>query len=216
MTTKDYLATTLNKIRSQSPCTEGWAKLLKHLNKTAADDEPLSLLTVLDSNGLIDAIWCLRTEPTPERTQRFALSVARRVEHLHPAVKACNDVTERYVNGTATKAEIDAAEAAAARAAYAARAARAARAAANAAARAATCAAACAATNATNAATNATNAATNAADAADAAAYTAINAADAATNATNAADAAARAVARAVARAAEREAQAQIFKEIFA
>jgi hypothetical protein len=101
--------TTLNAIRANSPCTEGWAKLLKHLGKTTADDEPLSLLTVLESNGLDDAVWCLRTEPTPERTQRFALAVARRVEHLSPAAKACNDTTERYLNGQATKVELQAA-----------------------------------------------------------------------------------------------------------
>ena len=100
---------TLNEIRSHSPCQEGWAKLLKHLNKTSADDEPLSLLTVLTSNGLDDAVWCLRTEPTPERTQRFALAVARRAQHLHPQAKATLDVVERYLSGQATKAELDAA-----------------------------------------------------------------------------------------------------------
>ena len=101
--------TTLNQIRSHSPCTLGWAKLLKHLGKTSADDEPLSLLTILDSNGLDDAIWCLRTEATPERTQRFTLAVARRAEHHHPQANATLDIFERYLNGTATKAELDAA-----------------------------------------------------------------------------------------------------------
>ena len=101
------MSTTLNQIRSQEPCSGGWAKLLKHLGKTKADDEPLSLLTVLESNGLDDAIWCLRTEATPERIHRFTLAVARRVEYLHPLAKACNDVTERFLNGTATKAELD-------------------------------------------------------------------------------------------------------------
>jgi hypothetical protein len=190
--------TTLNQIRSHSPCSEGWTKLLKHLNKTTADDEQLSLLTVLESNGLDDAIWCLRTEPTPARSQRFALAVARRVEHLRPAAKACNDVTERYLSGTATKAELDAAAAAAARAAYAA----AYPAAAYAAADAAYAAAYPAAANAAAAA---------AARAAYAAAYPAA--------ARVAADAAARVAADAAAAAnaaAEREAQVQIFKEIFA
>ena len=101
--------TTLNQIRSHSPCQPGWTKLLKHLGKTQADDEPLSLLTILESNGLDDAIWCTRTEATPERIQRFALAVSRLVGHLHPAAKACNDVTERYLNSTATKAELAAA-----------------------------------------------------------------------------------------------------------
>jgi sugar/nucleoside kinase (ribokinase family) len=101
--------TTLNQIRSHSPCTDGWIKLLKHLGKTTADDEPLSLLTVLESNGLPDAIWCLRTEPTPERIKRFALAMARRVEHLNPKAKAFNDSTEQYLNGI--KAELEPADA---------------------------------------------------------------------------------------------------------
>jgi hypothetical protein len=100
------MTTTLKAIRAHAPCSTGWAKLLKHLNKTHSDDEPLSLLTVLESNGLDDAVWCLRTEPTPERTRRFALAVARRVEHLSTGAKACNDVTERYLNGRATEAEV--------------------------------------------------------------------------------------------------------------
>jgi hypothetical protein len=54
------MKTTLNKIKHQSPCQDGWVKLLKHLGKTEADDEPLSLITILDSNGLDDALWCLR------------------------------------------------------------------------------------------------------------------------------------------------------------
>ena len=113
---------TLNQIRSHHPCQEGWAKLLKHLNKTSADDQPLSLSTVLTSNGLDDAIWCLCTEPTPERTQRFALVVARRTQHLHPQAKATLDIVERYLSGQATREELGAAADAAytARAAYAA------------------------------------------------------------------------------------------------
>ena len=52
--------TTLNEIRKFNPCKEGWTKLLKFLDKTEADDEPLLMSTILESNGLLDAIWCLR------------------------------------------------------------------------------------------------------------------------------------------------------------
>jgi hypothetical protein len=52
--------TTLNSIRKHSPCEDGWKKLLKHLGKTRADDEPVTLLAILESNGLDDALWCLR------------------------------------------------------------------------------------------------------------------------------------------------------------
>jgi hypothetical protein len=54
------MQTTLNKIRTHSPCEDGWKKLLTHLGKTKADDEPLDILTILDSNGLDDALWSLR------------------------------------------------------------------------------------------------------------------------------------------------------------
>jgi hypothetical protein len=48
--------TTLAAIRSHLPCESGWRRLLAHLDKTAADDEPLPILTVLESNGLDDAL----------------------------------------------------------------------------------------------------------------------------------------------------------------
>ena len=54
------MQTTLNKIKQHNPCTEGWAKLLSYLNKTEADDEPLELTTILESNGIEDALWALR------------------------------------------------------------------------------------------------------------------------------------------------------------
>ena len=49
------LTTTLTAIRAARPCQEGWAKLLGHLGKTSADDEPLPLTVILDSNGLDEA-----------------------------------------------------------------------------------------------------------------------------------------------------------------
>ena len=58
---------TLNQIREKSPCQDGWEKLLKHLGKTKADDEPISLAIVLESNGIKDAIWCLRVLPDSDR-----------------------------------------------------------------------------------------------------------------------------------------------------
>lgn len=54
------METTLNKIKENTPCEPGWEKLLKFLNKTEADDEPLLIKTILESNGVKDAIWALR------------------------------------------------------------------------------------------------------------------------------------------------------------
>jgi hypothetical protein len=108
--------TTLNRIREHSPCANGWTKLLAHLGKDKADDEPLPLLTVLDSNGLDDALWCLRAEPQHSRLWRlFAVRCARSVQHLmtDPRSIAALDVAERHAHGLATDAELAAAGAAA-------------------------------------------------------------------------------------------------------
>ena len=106
------METTLNAIRSKSPCSQGWKKLLAHLGKSAADDEPLSLLTILDSNGLDDALWCLRAVTGHDKEIRlFAVWCARQVQHLMKDPRSINalDVAERFANGDATKEELAAA-----------------------------------------------------------------------------------------------------------
>ena len=129
------MITTLNQIRSHKPCREGWEKLLRHLVKTAADDEPLEIATVLDSNGLDDALWCLRAVEGRDREIRlYAVWAARRVQYLmtDPRSISALDVAERFARGKSGGAELrKAAEAAwAAAAASSAEAARAAEAAA--------------------------------------------------------------------------------------
>lgn len=72
------MITTLNKIRAHRPCYEGWAKLLRYLGKTQADDEPLNIATVIDSNGVDDALWCLCAVDDCDREIRlFAVWCAR-------------------------------------------------------------------------------------------------------------------------------------------
>lgn len=96
------LYTTLNKIRNKYPCESGWEQLLKHLGKTKADDEQLSFKTILESNGILDAIWCLRSvEGYDSDIRLFAVACARRVEHLDETghAKKTNDVAERFANG---------------------------------------------------------------------------------------------------------------------
>ena len=117
------MKTTLNKIRAHGPCTDGWKKLLKNLGKTKADDEPLALTTILESNGVDDALWCLRAVDGHEREMRlFAVECARSVQHLITDKRSLDalDVAERYANGLATQAELAAAGAAAGAAARAA------------------------------------------------------------------------------------------------
>jgi hypothetical protein len=104
--------TTLNKIREHLPCTGGWEKLLRTLGKTKADNEPLSLITILDSNGLDDALWCLRAVDGYEKEMRlYAVWCARQVQHLMKDKRSLDalDVAERFANGYATLVELDAA-----------------------------------------------------------------------------------------------------------
>ena len=103
--------TTLNKIRKCKPCTNGWEKLLISLNKTQPDDEPLALTYILDSNGLNDAIWCLRALPDKHRDKivLFTADVAERVlpiyEKQHPndfrprhAIQAARDFIDEKID----------------------------------------------------------------------------------------------------------------------
>lgn len=99
--------TTLNRIRECRPCTDGWETLLKYLGKTKPDDEPLSLLTILDSNGLDHALWCFRAVDGFEKEKLLlGIGYAREVQHLMPAnSKKALEVFDRYANGLATQEE---------------------------------------------------------------------------------------------------------------
>jgi hypothetical protein len=122
------MRTTLNQIRAHRPCRDGWEKLLRGLNKTQPDDEPLWIDTVLDHNDLDDALRCLRSvEGCDREIQRFAVWCARRVQHhvndqLSVAVL---DFAERCarveVSNARMRAEMEAAQNAATWAAWVAR-----------------------------------------------------------------------------------------------
>ena len=133
--------TTLNKIRANHPCLNGWQKLLAHLGKKTANDDLLTFQTILESNGLDDALWCLRASDATEfEMRRFARLAALDVAHLWdmPAIVReyleTGDDTKRAAAGAAAwgaalDAALDAAWAAALAARNAARAAEAAEAA---------------------------------------------------------------------------------------
>ena len=106
------LTTTLNAIRAHNPCADGWKKLLAHLGKKRPDDEPLPFATILDSNGLADALWCCRAAPEHSKTWRlYAVWCARQVQHLMTDQRSLTalDVAERHAMGLATDAELAAA-----------------------------------------------------------------------------------------------------------
>ena len=167
------MKTTLQSIKDKQPCSDGWKKLLNHLGKTSADEEPLDFSTILESNGIEDAVWCLCTLPYKDRCL-FLMEVAYKVlplfEERLPEDKRPREALEavqKYYDGSITEEELKKAAAdAAAAAAYAYAAAYAVYAAAYAAA-----ASAAAYASATSVASAYASAATSVAAAASAAAY---------------------------------------------
>lgn len=114
--------TTLNRIRAAHPCSTGWKKLLHHLGKTRADDEPLSLLTILESSGISDAIWALRAIDDCPEIRLFAVRCVRQIQHFLTDIRSLDalDIAELYAVGGATDEDLAAARAAAGDAARAA------------------------------------------------------------------------------------------------
>jgi len=116
---------TLNEIRKHKTCQDLLETLLRHLNKTEPDDEPLPLLTVLESNGFEGALWCVENLYDKKLNLKLAVLFAREVQHLMPkeSVQALA-VFERYVDGNATDEEFQEARKAAWETSYSAEAAR--------------------------------------------------------------------------------------------
>ncbi len=113
--------TTLNKIREYSPCKPSWEKLLASLNKTKADDEPISFKYLLNTLGIADAVWCLRTLTYKEQCL-FLADVAESMlpefeKHSNdPAPRKCVQAIRDYDQGLIYYAELHAAAKAAAHA----------------------------------------------------------------------------------------------------
>ena len=104
------ITTTLRQIRQHNPCREGWRTLLSALGKTGEDDEPLPLTTILQSNGLDDALWCLRTITGYDKEIiRFALACVQEVRHLMTDQRSLNalDAVERHLESPLSRQELD-------------------------------------------------------------------------------------------------------------
>jgi hypothetical protein len=135
--------TTLNKIRACKPCglkeddDSGFRKLLNSLGKTTSDDEPLRFSTILESNGVDDALWCSRSvkDANIKEIRLLTSDCAERVlpiwkswakiyapAHLHAPRKAV-EATRLRAEGKINDKELAAAATAATDAYYAARAA---------------------------------------------------------------------------------------------
>jgi len=117
------ITTTLNEIRKHQPCEDGWRNLLKYLGKTEADDEPIPMSVILDSNDFDDCLWALRCRPDLDHLWRlYAVDCARQVQHLMDDQRSIDslDVAERHALGRATDEALEAARSAARSAALAA------------------------------------------------------------------------------------------------
>ena len=81
------ITTTLAKIHEHEPCKSGWVKLHKSLGgiKSYGLHTPIKFSQIAESNGLDDAVWCLRSIcPEHEKEVRlFAADCAESVLHLY-------------------------------------------------------------------------------------------------------------------------------------
>ena len=130
------MTTTLRKIRAAGPCgmrledgqRVGYLKLRHHLGKGYGDDTPVDIATIIDSNSLDYALWCLSAVDGHAREKLlYADWCVREVPSLKedPSCVTALDGAERNANGAASDDELAAARAGA-EAAWAALAARAA------------------------------------------------------------------------------------------
>jgi len=126
---------TLKQLREHKACVSGYNKVVCSLKKIPYVEretyikfkhtEAIPLLSILESNGLDDALWCLRCNNVEwERDSRlFAVWCARQVQHLMTDKRSLEalDVAEAFANNNATLQDLYAARDAAFYAAWAAR-----------------------------------------------------------------------------------------------
>ena len=101
--------TTLNAIRSHSPCEDGWQKLLAGLGKTKADNEPLPFSKIVKINGLDDALWATRCAPEYNKEWRlFSVWCAREASQYSDdwRVLYAIQIAERYAHGMASREQL--------------------------------------------------------------------------------------------------------------
>jgi hypothetical protein len=111
------ITTTLNAIVRQHPSPASMQKLLEYLNKTEPDDEPLPLAVIAASNGLDEALWCLRMCDVDNvarvtlhnEMRKFAAGCCRLLldavpsaaVFLPPAIKAAEDYADGLIDDAA-------------------------------------------------------------------------------------------------------------------
>jgi len=117
---------TLKQLRENKACVSGYNKVVSALKGIEYDcnketyirfkyDAPISLISIVETNGLYDALWCLRCNQEWDRDSRlFAVWCARQVQHLMKDERSINalNVAENFANGLAAQEELSTAWAA--------------------------------------------------------------------------------------------------------
>jgi len=113
---------TLQQIKDNDPCTDGWRKVLKANGGRSADfSKPFPVSSILDSNNLEDTFWVIRFLPEHDLLwRRYALWCALQVKDNTKDLRVheCLKTVERFCNGEATEEELSAARSAAQLAAH--------------------------------------------------------------------------------------------------
>lgn len=102
------LTTTLNLIRAKSPCPSGYKILTRYLGEGFSHDAEINLLTILDSNGVLDMLWCLCA--TEQDSKHIAVQMAIEFAELVLPIfeksrpsdarpRQCIQATKDYLNG---------------------------------------------------------------------------------------------------------------------
>ena len=93
------LYTTINHIKKHHPCENGYIKLRRALGKGWGDNDKISFVQILDSNGLADALWALRAVPDSQKEERdriCRLMAADFAEHVRPIFEKINGKPASY------------------------------------------------------------------------------------------------------------------------
>ena len=132
MTANSKFYVTLSALRKAGACVYGYNRLVRAIQGKEFSDtdearethlrfahkDHISIRSILDSNGIDDALWALRCIEGADKNKdirMFAIWCARQVEHLitDQRSKDALNVAERYANGEATDDEMATARAAA-------------------------------------------------------------------------------------------------------
>jgi hypothetical protein len=111
----DIIYTTLKQIRRNSPCEDGYKKLVKSLGGVGkyGKDTPLTFKQIYESNGYDDTLWCMRAvdEKWYPLWRHFACDCADDVCHLMTDERSKNaiHVARKHADGLATHEELAAA-----------------------------------------------------------------------------------------------------------